>query len=120
MRTAVLIFVGGGLGSLARYFLGQVISKYSYTQFPLGTLIVNIVACLLVGLLAGLIDHKAAARAFLIIGFCGGFSTFSTFTVETMDLIRGNFMGHVVLYILASLVCCMGATFVGLWIASRA
>ena len=120
MRTALLIFLGGGLGSVARYFLGQLISRYSYSQFPLGTLVVNITACLLVGLLAGLIDHKAAARAFLIIGFCGGFSTFSTFTIETINLIRGNFTGYVVLYVLGSLVCCIGATFVGLWIAARA
>jgi fluoride exporter len=119
MRTVLLIFLGGGLGSVARYALGQLVSKYSHSQFPVGTLVVNIAACLIVGLLAGLIDQKAAARALLIVGFCGGFSTFSTFSVETIDLIRGGFIGYVVFYILGSLVCCIGATFLGLWIAAR-
>jgi fluoride exporter len=119
MRTALLIFLGGGLGSVARYAVGLVISRYSHGQFPLGTLVVNIAACLLVGLLAGILDYKTSARAFLVIGFCGGFSTFSTFTIEALDLIRGNFMGSAILYILGSLVLCLGSTFVGLWVAAR-
>ena len=130
MKTALLIFLGGGLGSAARYFLGGWISRLSgsgsgasaVAQFPLGTLTVNIVACLLVGLLAGLVDQRTSApimRAFLIIGFCGGFSTFSTFSMESVEMIANNLTGHLILYILLSVGCCVGATLGGMWVAAR-
>jgi CrcB protein len=127
MKTTLLIFIGGGLGSVARYFLGNWMPKMRIhpdlqdVVFPLGTLTVNLVACLLVGLLAGLGGQRdPAARALLIIGFCGGFSTFSSFTLELTGLTDASTYGLAVLYIALSLFGCLGATFLGLWLAGRA
>jgi len=123
MRTALLVFIGGGLGSMARYFLGSWISKIYVHPFPLGTLTVNITACFLVGILAGLAGQRTSdsiVPPLLIIGFCGGFSTFSSFTIESARLASGNMSGLALVYIALSLIGCLAATFLGLWIAGRA
>jgi len=123
MKTILLIFLGGGLGSVSRYALGAWITKLVQNPFPAGTLIVNLTACLLVGLLAGVAGPGSVAtssRAFLVIGFCGGFSTFSTFTSESAQLVAGQLTGSAVIYIVVSLIGCLGATFLGLWLAGRA
>lgn len=123
MKTALMIFVGGGLGSVARYFLGSWISKIYVNPFPFGTLTVNIVACFLAGLLAGFAVHRTSQsfiNTFLVIGFCGGFSTFSSFTLESAKLAGNSLTGLAGLYIVLSVFVCLSATFLGLWIASRA
>lgn len=120
MKALLLVFVGGGIGSVLRYMLGKWINAFHSQQFPWGTLGVNVLACLLMGLLVGLADHKQlispTARLFWTVGFCGGFSTFSAFSSETITLMQGAFHFSLLLYILASLVLCVGATYAGLWI----
>lgn len=120
MRAIILIFVGGGFGSVLRYLLGKWINAFHSQQFPWGTLCVNVVACLLMGLLIGIADHKQlispSARLFWTVGFCGGFSTFSAFSSEAITMMQGAFHLSLLLYILASLVFCVGATYTGLWI----
>jgi CrcB protein len=122
MKSLLLIFFGGGLGSVARFFLGRWInSVYSFT-FPLGTFAINIGACLVLGFVVGLADNKqmlsAATKLFWVVGFCGGFSTFSTFSNESLVLMQTGHGLTSVLYIFLSVLLCLAATYVGLAIAN--
>lgn len=114
LRTLFLIGTGGFIGSILRYLLSGYAQQLSKSiQFPFGTLAVNLVGCALVGLLAELADHRGVisgeTRAFLIVGLLGGFTTFSAFGNETMNLLRdgelwlacGNIVGHTVLGLVA-------------------
>jgi CrcB protein len=88
-----LALIGGGtLGTLSRYLLGGAVHQWLGASFPYGTLIVNLTGCWLVGFLAALSDDKFAlgpeARVFLMIGFCGAYTTFSTFMLETANLMK--------------------------------
>jgi CrcB protein len=118
MRELVLIFLGGGIGSVMRFSLGKWISSFHSHHFPYGTLFVNVLACFVLGTLVGVADHKQIispnARLFWTVGFCGGFSTFSTFSSETMTLIQTGFPFSSVVYVLASLLLCLAATYLGL------
>ena len=120
MKAALLIFAGGGLGSVVRYLLGKWVTGLHQLNFPLGTLVVNVVACFILGAIVGLSDHRqllsADSRLFWAIGFCGGFSTFSTFSYETLALLQQPAVGSGLLYILASVVLCLGATVLGMWV----
>lgn len=91
--NAAAVGAGGFVGALARYGLGGIVHRaFSTTTFPVGTLAVNLLGCLLIGTLAGLVDSRQLfgpeARAFLLIGILGGFTTFSTFGYETVALLR--------------------------------
>jgi len=94
LRMVLLaIFVGGGVGSVVRYLLGAFVNQQTGWQFPTGTLVVNVLGCLAIGFLAKLFLHaqtEQLTRAALIVGFCGGFTTFSTFSYETLGLINGG------------------------------
>lgn len=123
MKTLVLIFIGGGLGSVTRFGLGKWISSWHTSTFPYGTLGVNVIACLLLGWLIGVADHKQmlsdSTRLFWTVGFCGGFSTFSTFSAETISLVQSGLHLSGGLYILASLVLCLLATYAGLYLGNH-
>ncbi len=118
MRELVLVFIGGGLGSVVRFSLGKWVNAFHNHHFPFGTLAVNIVACFVLGLVIGVADHKQiispAARIFWTVGFCGGFSTFSTFSNETLYLLQNGFTASLLLYILISLLACVAAVYSGL------
>jgi fluoride exporter len=96
MLNLMLIFVGGGLGCLARYGVSKVILATPEQQFPMATLVSNVVSVIVMGAALGFFAGKLqseSVRAFVIIGFCGGFSTFSTFSFETLELFRkGNYL----------------------------
>src|SRR5689334_10264315 len=91
LRTVVLVFLGGGFGSICRYLLGKIPGNSS---FPLSTFLVNILACLVLGILAGIASSRpelaSDIRTFGIIGFCGGFSTFSAFSYQNLELIQAG------------------------------
>jgi fluoride exporter len=86
------IAVGGAIGSLARYALAGLVHRFVPPYFPCGTFVVNVVGCLVFGGIFGLAEHRfvlgPTARAFLLIGLLGGFTTFSSFTFETFQLLR--------------------------------
>jgi len=113
----LLVFVGGGVGSLCRYGLGRLIQSRSTASFPVGTLVVNVLGCVIIGILARQIlntQADAMARAALITGFCGGFTTFSAFSLETVELMAGGQWGRATLYVALSLVACITGTALGM------
>jgi CrcB protein len=89
----LLVAMGGALGSVARYFLDGAVYRVLPPTFPYGTLVVNVSGCLVFGVLIGLSEDRlvvgSPARSFLLIGVLGGFTTFSAFTFETFNLLRG-------------------------------
>ncbi len=121
MNQLLLIFVGGGLGSIFRFMLGKFIQTQFMRTFPLGTLGVNVLASLILGLLIGMFEAKTLTnpnyRTFIAIGFCGGFSTFSTFSNDTLHLIQNNRLSEALLNVLLNVVLCILATFGGLTLA---
>ena len=118
MKSLLLVFLGGGLGSVIRFSLGKWIGSLHSHHFPWGTLVVNVVACFALGWIIGLADHKhiisPSARLFWTVGFCGGFSTFSAFSNETLVLLQSGFTFYSLLYIVLSVLLCVAATFAGL------
>ena len=109
--------LGSFLGGISRFLIGRLIQHHASTSFPLGTLAVNILGCFLVGLLLGLSERggpgNAEWRLFLTVGFCGGFTTFSTFTLENLALMRdGNFFLFC-LYTGLTVFLCLAATYLG-------
>ena len=119
----LLVFLGGGAGSTIRFLLGRWVNAWHNHHFPFGTLSVNIFACLVLGFVVGIADHRQlispAARLFWTVGFCGGFSTFSTFSAETLTLIQDGFHLSTVLYVVLSLVLCLAATFGGIYLGEN-
>lgn len=113
----LLIFVGGGLGSLCRYGLASVVQSRAHLTFPIGTLVVNVLGCVIIGIVARQLMNMqtdAMARAAIITGFCGGFTTFSTFSYETVGLITGGEWGKASLYVGASVIACLAGTAIGM------
>ena len=94
MRPYLLIFIGGGLGSIVRFALARWVYQFVPPAFPMGTLIVNFIACFILGLLVGLSFTKSFItpniNMLVAVGFCGGFSTFSTFSLETLELMQAS------------------------------
>jgi fluoride exporter len=95
--TLLLIGIGGALGSIARYALSSLVHRLAAPLFPFGTFVVNFTGCVIFGVIVGLAQERfllrPEARAFLLIGVIGGFTTFSTFAFETFELLRdGQFL----------------------------
>jgi len=111
---------GGALGSITRYLVQKYISHLYPHPFPLGTLIVNIFGCFLIGLLYGAANKydyfTPPFRLFLMTGFCGGFTTFSAFTLESMQLLNEQKFLIFTLYFAVSILLGLIATFTGIWL----
>jgi CrcB protein len=104
----VLLAVGGACGSIARYRLGIALLKHAKHGFPLGTFIINALGTLLLGILCGF-GISGGAYFLLGDGFCGGFTTFSTFSAESVELIKRKEIMKSIVYIAVSI--CVGLAF---------
>ncbi len=119
MKQLLLVFLGGGLGSVLRYILSIFLNN-SETGIPLGTITANIAGSLLIGLILGfaLKNHSLSSESvlFLATGFCGGFTTFATFAYENHVFLKsGDFMTFAI-YTLATLFIGFIMVFVGIWL----
>ena len=121
----LVIAVGGALGSVGRHGVNVLIhGRWPLMRFPLATLIVNIAGCMIIGLLAGLIVSERIAlrfywREFLFVGILGGFTTFSTFGLDTITLARTHSMSAALWNVTAQVVIGLLAVQAGLFIGSR-
>jgi CrcB protein len=122
MEQILLIFVGGGLGSICRYLLSKLISQSFESYYPFGTLTVNIIGSFLIGLLMGLIERYNSHqnwRFLLVTGFCGGFTTFSAFSYENLQLMTNLQYKALFSYVFVSLFGGLWATFFGFWLVIK-
>jgi CrcB protein len=117
--TYLWVALGGALGSVARYACSSAAARWLGAGFPWGTLFVNVTGSFAIGLLAALAaaDGRpllgADARAFLLVGVLGGFTTFSSFSLETLELARGGALGGAALNVALSVALCFGGAALG-------
>jgi CrcB protein len=120
LRNYLLVFTGGGIGASARYWLSGAVYRFLSNDFPYGNLVVNITGCFAIGLLMTLMEERflsePALRIFLTIGILGGFTTFSSFSYETIALLRDAEVLHASINILASVFGCLTATIFGMFV----
>ena len=112
-----IIALGGAAGSVLRYLVGGRVQHFAPHGFPLGTLFVNVAGCFLAGILIRQfmnIQTHNYLRALMVVGFCGGFTTFSTFSMETVGLIEGGEYPRAIGYATLSLFLCLTATLTGM------
>ncbi|WP_455593404.1 fluoride efflux transporter CrcB [Bacteroides sp.] len=119
MKELIYIFLGGGAGSVARYLAQVAVNEKlspTFFPFPWGTFAVNIVGSLLIGLFYSIserLDLPFELRIFLTVGFCGGFTTFSTLSNDGLSLLKGEFYGAFALYLFASIAVGILAVWTG-------
>jgi CrcB protein len=120
-KTLLLIGTGGFLGSISRFLASRLMQNSFPSTFPIGTFFVNIAGCLLIGLIYGFSDRSSLLspgwKLFLAIGFCGGFTTFSTFANENLAMLRDGDFFHFFIYTGLSVFLGIAATFIGILIA---
>jgi CrcB protein len=121
MNAFLLVGIGGALGSIARYGSGVLVGRIWPMNFPLATMLVNISGSLIMGLFIGFLARttpawQADARLFFAVGVLGGFTTLSSFSLDTLTLIERGEIGQATIYVLGSIVVSVLALFVGLLI----
>lgn len=121
IKTILIIGLGGAIGSILRYLTSLFVARYWENNFPLATLITNVLGCFLIGLFIGLLDKQQLANSdlkwFLITGFCGGYTTFSTFGYENFGLLQGQQSLMAFAYIASSVIVGLMAVWFGLFVA---
>lgn len=117
LRQLLLVALGGAIGSAMRYLTAILLARHYTGSIPLATLVVNVLGCFLIGLLIGLCSETTYLRLLFITGFCGGFTTFSTFTAESYVMFREGAYGLAFLYIAGSVLIGLLALWVGLYVS---
>ena len=118
MKDILLVGLGGGLGSIARYISQRWVTSFFPGAFPLGTFAVNFIGCFLIGVLWGLayknVQYLPSWNLFLMAGFCGGFTTFSAFTLESIGLLKQEKLFLFFFYLAVSVIAGLFATYAGI------
>jgi fluoride exporter len=124
MLTYFWVALGGAIGSMARLWLSVQVGLLTGLRFPWGTILVNIIGSLVIGFVATLTGPNGRvvvpidAQAFVMVGLCGGFTTFSAFSLQTLELARDGRLLHAGANILLSVVLCLTAVDLGHWLAT--
>lgn len=121
MQAAALVGLGGILGAWARLYLGLAVALRVGTSFPYGTLLINVLGCFVLGVINTLVLERGVADAWRLalgVGFCGAFTTFSTFGFETLALLREGRYGAAATYVVLSNMLGLAAATLG-WLVAR-
>ena len=119
MTEYLLVALGGAIGSVARHGAAAFSVNFFGKTFPWGTMIVNVTGSFIIGLIAGLVppdDHGTHAhhlRTFFMVGLCGGYTTFSSFSLQTLSLMQDGHLMSAMLNVLGSVVLCLVAVWLG-------
>lgn len=120
----IWVGIGGGIGAICRYLVGREVTERLDGLFPWGTFTVNITGALVIGILFALLTEKGIGhdhlRLLLVVGFLGGYTTFSSYTLEAVNLIESGDWGTALLYVIGSNVAGLVACFIGIWSARAA
>jgi CrcB protein len=122
MRLMLLIAFGSALGGVARYWLSGVVAAWKGEAFPWGTIVINVIGSAVIGVVAawgdsGRFNLSLETRQFLMVGLCGGFTTFSAFSLQTLRLMQVGDWLRAGANIALSVVLCLGAVALGYWLA---
>ena len=119
MITYLWIAVGGAFGSMARYASTNLVASWLGAHFPWGTLMINVLGSFVIGFFAALTGPGGKVfvhndvRLFVMVGICGGYTTFSSFSLQTLDLMRDGNYSRAGLNVVGSVVLCLSAVFIG-------
>lgn len=117
IKNIILVILGSALGGASRFIASEIIKQKTTLKFPLGTLMVNLIGCFMIGMIYGYISRSAEdsndLKLLLATGFCGGFTTFSAFAAENMELLKTGNQITAISYIVLSVVLGILATFLG-------
>lgn len=117
LKHILLIGTGGFIGSVARYYVSRLNLLWDFLSIPIGTLLVNIAGCFIIGFLTGISDKSnllsTDMRLFLMVGFCGGFTTFSSFANENLMLLHTGEILSIILYTSLSVILGFLAVYLG-------
>jgi CrcB protein len=119
VTTWLAVAAGGALGSLARFWLAAIMTMLTGPRFPWGTLLINVLGSFIIGLVAGLtavpvrIGMHPDVRVFVMVGVCGGFTTFSAFSLQTLELLQSGEIASALGYMAGSLLFCLIAVWAG-------
>jgi CrcB protein len=120
--TWFAVAAGGALGSLARFWMTGVMTALTGPRFPYGTLLINVLGSFVIGVMAGIaltptrLGMHPDVRIFVMVGVCGGFTTFSSFSLQTLELMQSGNMIPAAFYVAGSVVLCMVFVWLGWWL----
>jgi fluoride exporter len=120
MQNIILVAIGGALGSVLRYLLGAWVNAQSSGNWPLGTWLANVIGCICIGCLYGYFLGRSdelnqnALKLLFITGFCGGFTTFSTYSLEAVQLFRSGQTVLACVYLVSTVLCCLLGVVLGI------
>ena len=124
LKLALAVAAGGAIGSLARFWIAQAMTPLSHA-LPWGTILINVAGSFLIGafgtltLASGKFPAPEAVRLFVMVGVCGGFTTFSSFSLQTFDLLRAGAGGRAMINVAVSVAVCLAAVAAGHYVAAK-